>query len=354
MENLSLEFLDMSTSSVRYSSASLIALTLSMLLAASARTDAVIYPFTTPVFGLATSPDGTVLAADAGIGIVEIRKGIGTVLAQLPGVTDVAPIGRGDMFAITSPAFNGDGKLYRVSQGSKRDIANLLDFETRVNPDRGEIDSDPFDVEALTGGSALVADAAANALLIVDQRGTVDWVATFPAETVSTDNAKKISGCPDSGRPICSAPDQLTAQAVPTSVAIGPDGSYYVGELKGFPAPKNKSKIWKIDAGARHAVCGGSSSCHVLADNFTSVIDLTFGRNGKLYVVELDAESWLAMEAMKGVGGAVSACDARVSSCTKIASGILMSTAATVADDGTVWVVKNALIPGAADVVPVN
>jgi len=344
----------MPASSPRYRSASLLSLIALLLLAATARTDAVIYPFTTPVFGLATAPDGSLVAADAGIGIVEIRKGVGSVFAQLPGVTDVAPIGRSDMFAITSTAFNGDGKMYRVSRGSRREMADLLDFETRVNPDGGDIDSDPFDVEALNGGSAVVADAAANALLIVDQRGTVDWIATLPTESVPTDNAKKINDCPQSGRGICFAPDQLVAQAVPTSVAIGPDGSYYVGELKGFPAPKNRSRIWKIDAGARHAVCGSSPSCHLLTSNFTSVIDLTFGPNGKLYVVELDTESWLAMEAQKGAGGAVSACNASATSCTKIASGILMSTAATVGQDGTVWVVKNALIPGGADVVPIN
>ena len=338
----------------RYSPASLLALSGLLLVAASMKTDAAIIPFATPVFGLATAPDGSLLAADAGIGIVEIRKGIGTVVAQLPGVTDVAPIGRGEMFAVTSVAFRGEGKVYRVSQGSRHEVANLLDFETRVNPDGGEIDSDPFDIEALNGNSALVADAAANALLIVDHKGSVDWVATFPSQSVSTLNAKQISGCPASNAPICFAPDQLTAQAVPTSVAVGPDGSYYVGELKGFPAPKGRSRIWKIDAGTQHAVCGQSPACHLLADNFTSIIDLTFGPNGTLYVVELDTESWLAMEAQKGLGGAVTACNANVTSCNKIAGGILMSSAATVGGDGRVWVVKNALIPGAADVVPIN
>jgi len=146
----------------------------------------------------------------------------------------------------------------------------------------------------------------------------------------------------------------LTAQAVPTSVAVGPDGSYYVGELKGFPAPKNESRIWKIDAGTRHAVCGSSPACHLVADGgFTSIIDLAFGPKGQLYVVELDTESWLAMEAQKGAGGAVSRCDANASSCTKIASGVLMSSAAAVGKDGSVWLVKNALIPGGADVIPV-
>jgi hypothetical protein len=341
--------------SARYSSASLVALIALLLFAASARTDAVVYPFVTPVFGIAAGPDGSVFAADAGAGIVEIRKGVGSLIAQLPGVTDVAPIGRGDMFAITSVPFGGDGKVYRVSQGSTRAIANLLDFETRVNPDGGEIDSDPFDVEALTGGSALVADAAANALLIVDQRGNVDWVASFPNQLVPTDNAKTLFGCPGSGAEFCGAPDALPAQAVPTSVAVGPDGSYYVGELKGFPAPKGKSRVWKIDPGARHAVCGSSPACHLLADGgFTSIIDLTFGRNGTLYLVELDKESWLAVETMQATTGSVKACNANTLACAQIGPGLPIVTSATVAQDGSVWAVKNALIPGAADVVPVN
>ena len=75
------------------------------------------YPFTTPVFGLATAPDGSLLAADAGSGIYEIRRGVFTQVAQLPGVTDMAPIGRGDMFAVTSPGFGGEGKLYRSREG---------------------------------------------------------------------------------------------------------------------------------------------------------------------------------------------------------------------------------------------
>ena len=58
------------------------------------------YEFATPLFGLAVAPDGSLLVADAGAGIVELRKGVGTLIAELPGVTDIAPIGRGEMFAI--------------------------------------------------------------------------------------------------------------------------------------------------------------------------------------------------------------------------------------------------------------
>ena len=313
---------------------------------------AAVYPFASPVFGLAAAPDGSLLAADAGSGVYEIRNGQFGQVASLPGVTDVAPLGRGDMFALTSPGFGGEGKLYRISRGSTHEVADILAFEESVNPDGGIIESNPFDVAALTGGTALVADAAGNSLLIVDARGQVDWVATLPNELVSTANAKQIFGCPGSGVPPCGLPEMIPAQAVATSIAIGPDGAYYVGELKGFPAPTGESRVWRIEPGTRHAICGSSPACQVVADGFTSIVDLTFGPDGTLYVVELDEASWLAMEEGVGVGGSINACDPQTWTCEQVATGLPMLTSATVDRAGTVYVVTNALIPGAVDVSP--
>src|SRR6185503_8481529 len=59
------------------------------------------YPYATPVFGVATAPDGSILVADYGSGIVELRKDEARLVAPLPTVTDVAPLGRSDMFAVT-------------------------------------------------------------------------------------------------------------------------------------------------------------------------------------------------------------------------------------------------------------
>jgi hypothetical protein len=328
-----------------------------LVVAAVTKTDAIHYPFTGPVFGLAIAPDGSLLATDAGAGIFEIRKGAFSQVAQLPGVTAVSPLGRGDMFAITSHDFGGEGKLYRVSRGSTREIADLLEFELRVNPDGNPVapppapgPSNPFDVEALSGGHVLVADAAGNSLLIVDQKGDVDWIATLPNEVVSTANAKAIFGCPGSNAPQCNLPAQIPAQAVATSVAIGPDGAYYMGELKGFPAPKGESRIWRIEPGARHAVCGTSPACQVVADGFTSVVDLEFGPDGTLYVVELDEESWLAMQNGKGTGGSLNACNSTTWVCTQIATGKPMLSAVAVSGDGTKFIVTNALVPATVDI----
>jgi hypothetical protein len=302
------------------------------------------YEFAGPVFGLTLAPDGSLLVADSGAGIVELRKGQGSVVAALPGVADVDAIGRGSMFAITG---GGEGdtaaRLYRISRGNVREIANLGAFEAAVNPDGGVIESNPFDVAALNGGQALIADAAGNSLLIADQQGNVDWVATLPLELVPTANAKQIVGCPTPPPGlefVCEFPELLPAEPVATSVAIGPDGAYYVGELKGFPAPTGESRVWRIEPGTRHAQCGTSPACTVVADGFTSIVDLAFGPDGTLYVVELDEASWLAAEFGQGAGGTVNACTAGGGSwnCAVVASGLIPNpTAVAISRDGTIY-----------------
>lgn len=316
----------------------------------TAQADSIALTSAGPVFGVVTAPDGSVLASDAGSGVQEYRKGNLAAIAQLPGATDVAAIGRGDMFVVTSGGFGGDGRLYRVARGSVREIADLAEFEATVNPDGADINPNPFDVAVLNGGQALVTDAGGNSLLVVDQRGNIDWVATLPPQLVSTANVKSLLGCPGSGAPPCNLPAMIPAQAVATSIAIGPDGAYYVSELKGFPAPTGQSRVWRIEPGARHAQCGTSPACSIALDGFTSIIDLAFGPDGTLYVVELEENSWFALELPPGnaVGGSVNACNLDTGSCTQLATGLFMSTAATVGKSGTVSVVTNGLIPGAA------
>ncbi len=318
------------------------------------------FDFTTPVFGLATAPDGSLLVADSGAGVVELRKGEGTLIAELPLVADIAPIGRGDMFAVTGLDPFGAGetaqKLFRVSQGSIREIADLWAFERDVNPDGSILpDSNPFDVAALNGGKALVADAGGNSLLIVDQQGNVDWVATLPQEFVSTDNVKDLVGCPTpvpEFADICFLPPSIPAEAVATSVAIGPDGAYYVGELKGFPAPTGESQVWRIEPGTLNAECGTSPACTVVADGFTSIVDLTFGPDGTLYVVEMDEASWAAVEfQLGGLGGTVNACDSSTWTCSEVATGLPILIAATVDRQGTVYAAILSLVPGAAQII---
>jgi hypothetical protein len=201
-----------------------------------------------------------------------------------------------------------------------------------------------------------VADAGGNDLLIVNNSGKIDWIATLPVELVSTENIKALFECPAGPPNICNLPAQIPAQPVATSVAIGPDGAYYMGELKGFPAPTGASRVWRIEPGTRHARCGTSPACTVVADGFTSIVDLAFGDDGTLYVVELDEASWFAVEVLTGkaVGGTVNACDLAAGTCAPVATDLTMPIAVSIGKGGEVFALVGALIPGGAEVITVQ
>jgi hypothetical protein len=318
------------------------------------------FDFATPLFGLAVTPEGSLLVADSGAGVVELGQETGSLILELPGVVDIAPVGRGNFLALTGGG-EGEtaGRLFKVTRGRMREMANLMAFEASANPDGGEIDSNPFDV-AEYKGKVLVADAAGNDLLIIDHRGNVDWVATFPSQLVSTEHAKSLVGCPTDNPDlafICDLPDMMPAESVASSVAIGPDGAYYVGELKGFPGPVGESLVWRIEPGTLHAQCGSSPACSVVASGFTSIVDLAFGPDGTLYVVEFDEASFLAAElgfmGLPGLtqGGTVNACNLSTGNCSERASELTLPIAVAVNRKGTVYAAIASLIPGAAQVI---
>jgi len=314
-----------------------------------------------PVFGIDTAPNGDILVADASTGVLAIRDDQVSLQATIPGATDVSAIGRGSFWVSTGAgedpeADTGQG-LHRVSRGNSHEVVNLFEFEATVNPDGNDPpDSNPFDVQSLGGDAALVVDAGGNDLLRVDRQGNVDVLAVFPDELVSTANIKALAGCPDGPPDFCGLPELFPAQAVPTSVAIGPDGYYYVGELKGFPAPTRESRIWRVAPDASSADCGSSPDCVLVFDGgFTSIIDLTFGPDGSLYVAELDEASWAAVEIFQApAGGTINACDVATQACSEVASGIPILTAITFGKDGVLWATRNALIPGQAEVFQVS
>jgi hypothetical protein len=315
------------------------------------------------VFDLETNPDGSLLAAETFVGITALRMGSSDPVAELPGVTGLAAIGGGNTLAITGGGFGPDElarRLYRVSPGQLHEIADLGHFEETVNPDQiwnpGEPDSNPYNMVGLGGGSALVADAAANAILHVSTSGAVDWVAVLTPQLASTAPLKDFVGCPASGAPFCFLPDVIPAQPVATSVAVGPDGSIYAGELTGFPGTPGLSRVWRLPAGSRQVVCP-SASCTEVLGGLTSIVDMAFGPDGLLYVVELDALGWLAIEIIGGVaaGGRVMACDVAAGTCALVADGLSLPLALTFDVDGVPWIAENtALGVGDAEVHPLN
>ncbi|MFP3915839.1 MAG: ScyD/ScyE family protein, partial [Actinomycetota bacterium] len=364
------------------------ALTL-MALAPAAATDQS-YEFPGPnAFDIAAAPGGSVLVAQ-GSTVHEIRKGTTALVAEIEAmgpINGLATLGRGDFLATTqSPDRAVEGKLWRVSRGGVRSVADLGAFERAADPDAfegpgwkdqrcEEVDgfsvgpqTNPFHLEALSGGSALVADAAGNTLLSATTAGRVDWAALFtPPVDANGDWLVRFHQDTSDG------PIPCYVQPVPTSVAIAPDGDYYVGTLTGSTADpganlhdpaddipgvdaRGLSAVWRVDSGARHAVCsedGSGPGCTKAIAGLTSVIDVAFGPDGSLYVLEYDANGWWAAFGPGGPAGSrLLRCDPAVDQhrdhCDVVAGEselLLFAGAITFDKSGDLWILEGNVLP---------
>jgi hypothetical protein len=194
------------------------------------------------------------------------------------GPSDVAFQGQGGMyvteglgldldFSKTIPELDAMGKLLKATaSGRVRVVADLAAFEDANNPTGDEENVNPNSVIS-SGSSRIVADAGANDLLRVAANGRISVLATFPNRLV---DAPPFLGLPPG--------TQIPMDAVPTSVARGPDGALYVGQLTGFPFPVGGANVYRIVPG---------KAPQVFASGFTNIIDIAFDKRGTLYVLEI-------------------------------------------------------------------
>jgi hypothetical protein len=212
----------------------------------------------------------------------------------------VAARGFGKAFALVGgPLEEGGDPFAHLVQvrrsGETSVLADILAYQQDdVDPDDQEglpEETNPFGLALLGNRRFLVADAAGNDLLLINKRGEISTVARFKPEPVEV--PVDVPDGPPAGAVI-------DAESVPTAVAIGPDGAWYVSELKGFPFVKGTSRIWRIEPGSSGATCDPefpqSGPCRTVGTGFTSVIDLAFGRDGVMYVLELAKEGLLQVE----------------------------------------------------------
>lgn len=263
--------------------------------------------------GLAVGPGERYVVAEAD-GTVSRVTSLGqhartTALTSVPptGIAPAVSTALGTTFILTSGGApgSGAGTLYRWTAQSQAAVplADIMAYQ-QTDPDPYDLednpyDTNPFGVTGLGDGSALVADAAGNDLLRVYPDGHVVTVARIKPRVVLSP-----PGLPDPppGTPIPS-------EAVPTSVTVGTDGYYYVGELRGFPATPGTSQVWRIAPDSVNAVCDpdlpDAGDCTVFADGFTSIFDLATGTDGSIYVLEFAKDSWLQVESGTGspIGG---------------------------------------------------
>ena len=139
---------------------------------------------------------------------------------------------------------------------------DISSYEAEHNPDESPVpDSNPYGVLAEPGGR-IVTDAGGNDLLRVRSNGDISTLAVFP-----------------------SRPQGRETDSVPTSVAVGPDGAYYVGELTGAPFFADIARVYRVVPGQDPEPYGPT---------FSFIIDLAWGPDGNLYVLQHGSEDGLA------------------------------------------------------------
>jgi hypothetical protein len=258
--------------------------------------------------GLATDAAGDAVVAQGAFGapgpvLVHILRGRDrgeTVEVTEPlNLIDVAVSPLDD----TGWGIGGDRVLgHQLADGTIVEVLDIIGYQQGdpdpVDQEGNPTESNPYGLAVLPNGDALVADAAGNDIIRVTPNGVATTLATFDVETVSTDHLT-----PEQREAFGLPPDvtELPAEAVPTSVAIGPDGFVYVGELKGFPFRPGSSHVWRIDPNANGVVCSVTApepGCTVAVSGLTAIQDIAINhKNGALYVYELAAGGVLAFEA---------------------------------------------------------
>ncbi|HEX4901890.1 MAG TPA: ScyD/ScyE family protein [Acidimicrobiales bacterium] len=249
---------------------------------------------------------------------------------------------------------DGHGTLFLKRPGKKKvEVRNIqrwvANHRRGVDPydlEDSKQESNPYGVAAMPDGSALVADAANNAVFRVTRSGRVQVVARVKPRTVLSPDFGGDPEMPPTGTP-------MPSEAVTTSVAVGPDGSVYIGELRGFPGTVDTSQVWRVRPGERRAVCDPErprrGECRRVADGLTSVVSLDTGLGGSIYVAELSKLGWLAMETggpEAAIGSVIRIGHDRTVRRELAAGEVVMPGAVAVTPGGNVWVSGPIFGPG--------
>jgi opacity protein-like surface antigen len=193
-----------------------------------------------------------------------------------------------------------------VRKGHKRLDVNLSAFEQKYNPDKtvtygvlgrpsacvtdflktqgippsytGMVDSHPYSVKAVPGGW-VVADAAANDLIFVDNKGHKKVLAVVPRQGYTFTAATAAAA----GLPACFAGVTYYFEGVPTDVELGPDGALYFTTLPGGPESPGlpRGSVYRFTLTSHHL--------RRLAGGFNMATNLAVTPSGRVLVTELGA-----------------------------------------------------------------
>ncbi len=166
-----------------------------------------------------------------------------------------------------------------------------------------------------------IADAAANDVLLY-KNGTLSTLAVLPLIN------ETVSGTP------------VQAQAVPTSLAVGPDGALYIGELGGAPNNQGVASVYRYANGQLSQYQSG----------LTMIGDIAFDQAGRLLVLEMDQAGFA--DPMPGglpTPGALIRINADGTRTTLASTGLEFPAGIAVARDGSVYATNWSVLQGSND-----
>jgi outer membrane protein assembly factor BamB len=157
-----------------------------------------------------------------------------------------------------------------IETGETRLVAELGPYEEANNPDGTDINPNLYGLGIAGDGTIYVADAGGNALYqVAPDTGEFSLFAVVP-------NLTDLTGATPTAEEEAMQPGPR--QAVPTSVAIAPDGTITVVLL---------SEAWNGPSILDYALDGTYTARPV---QLSMIVDATYGPDGALYVSQLTAD----------------------------------------------------------------
>lgn len=202
------------------------------------------------------------------------------------------------------------GVLILDAEGNQVGFVDIGAYEVENNPDGDIPASNPHDIAVAPDGTVYLTDASGNALYTITAEGEINLVHVW---------------------------EDLP---VPTGVAVGPDGSVYVGFLTAFPFPAGGSRVerWSPEGELVETYEG-----------LSYVTDVEVGPDGTVYAVEF-ATSFGDFGFEQNTGRVVSV---SADGITPIAEGLNLPYGLAVSPDGALAVTVNSAFgePGSGMVI---